>query len=135
MNPAPLAHKTLNGTFQFNSTPLTPLVTKHLVHVKPTQQASWGMNALEAFYVGLLMKHFHCYCKIIIATFAGQISDTADRIVDVIRNFHQAIKQQLEEHNDMVISIKTPKGVIGRTIASLKNEPAPYERYYATMIQ
>ena len=42
LNPKLLAHTFVYGKFNFNSTPLAPLGTKVVAHIKTSQKRSWG---------------------------------------------------------------------------------------------
>jgi hypothetical protein len=44
-NPLLLAHKALEGSFSFDATPMAPLGTEVLVHMKPNCQCTWGYHA------------------------------------------------------------------------------------------
>ena len=41
-NPLLSAHKALEGSFSFNATPMAPLGTELLVHMKPNRRSTWG---------------------------------------------------------------------------------------------
>ena len=106
--PSPIS-TALNGVFHFELTSTAASGTKCLVHVKPTRQTSWKMNALDTCYVWLVMNHYStahwCYHTIIFATRAEYIANNvkfnclcvtiptitpADRIVEATRNLQQS---------------------------------------------
>jgi hypothetical protein len=60
LNPLLSAHKAMEGLFLFNATPLAPLGTKVLVHLKPTQCKSWGYHATKAWYLSHAANHYQC---------------------------------------------------------------------------
>jgi hypothetical protein len=60
VNPRLSAHACLFGNFVFNKTPLAPLGTKVVVHLKPDQRASWAYHGEEGWYVGPSMEHHRC---------------------------------------------------------------------------
>jgi hypothetical protein len=47
VNPKLSAYAYLHGNFDFNKTPLAPLGTKVLVHLKPDQRPSWAYHGTE----------------------------------------------------------------------------------------
>jgi hypothetical protein len=52
------AYAYLHGHFDFNKTPLAPMGTKVLVHLKPDQRPSWAYHGTEGWYVGPSMEHY-----------------------------------------------------------------------------
>ena len=56
------------GNFYYNKTPLVPLGTKFLVHLKPEITKGW--------YLGPAMRHYRCYCVGIVKTQAERFADT-----------------------------------------------------------
>jgi hypothetical protein len=91
VNPKLLAYAYLNGNFDFNKTPLTPLGTKVVVHLKPDKQPSWSYHAEEGWYIGPSMEHYRCMKCYIPST-------CHERHVDTVKNFqrqsHFPISQQ-----------------------------------------
>jgi hypothetical protein len=60
VNPKLSAHAYLHCNFDFNKTPLAPLGTKVVVHLKPDQRPSWAYHGEEGWYVGPSMEHYRC---------------------------------------------------------------------------
>jgi hypothetical protein len=60
VNPKLSAYAYLHGNFDFNKTPLAPMGTKVLVHLKPDQRPSWAYHGIEGWYVGPSMEHYRC---------------------------------------------------------------------------
>ena len=60
VNPRLSAYAYLNGNFDFNKTPLAPLGTKVVVHLKPDQRASWAYHGQAGWYVGPSREHYRC---------------------------------------------------------------------------
>ena len=75
-NPKLSAQEALNGTFHFDVTPMVPPGTTCCVQIKHQSRTLWGLNILDAFYVGPAMNHYWYYQTIIPATGAEHISDT-----------------------------------------------------------
>ena len=61
INPHLSAEAQLNGTFNFNATPLAPSGTKVLIHETPDQQRSWAPYGVDGWYIGPACKHYWCY--------------------------------------------------------------------------
>ena len=49
------------GKFNFNATPLDPLGTKVLVHLKPEQRTSFVAHGIDAWYVRPSLNYYRCY--------------------------------------------------------------------------
>ena len=64
------------GNFDFNKTPITPLGTKLLVHIKPEIRESWTPRATNGWYIGPALRHYRCYRVWILETNAERISGT-----------------------------------------------------------
>ncbi|KAL7480573.1 hypothetical protein ACHAW6_006258 [Cyclotella cf. meneghiniana] len=47
------AHKALEGMFSFNVTPMTPIGTECMIHIKPSRHHTWGYHAIKAWYFSL----------------------------------------------------------------------------------
>jgi hypothetical protein len=59
-NPLLLAHEALEGLFSSDATPMAPLGTEVLVHMKPNHRHKCGYHASKACY--LLYAAYHHYC-------------------------------------------------------------------------
>jgi hypothetical protein len=68
----------LNGTFDYNRTPLAPPGTKILIHEKPNQRRSWDPHGVEGWYLGPATEHYRCYRVYVSKTRAEQITDTVE---------------------------------------------------------
>jgi hypothetical protein len=60
LNPHLSAHKAMEGLFLFDATPLAPLGTEVLVHLKPTRRKSWGYHAAKMWYLSHAANHYQC---------------------------------------------------------------------------
>ena len=60
-NPALSAHEGLDGAFHFDFTSMAPPGTQVFVHIKPNTRKSWGVHALDAWYIAPAMKHYRCF--------------------------------------------------------------------------
>ena len=59
-NPLLSAHKALEGSFSFDATPMAPLGTEVLVHMKPNRRSTWGYHASKAWYLSHSPNHYRC---------------------------------------------------------------------------
>lgn len=77
-NPKVSAHTMLEGSFDFNSTPLAPPGTKVLIHEKTDQRRTWDPHATEGWYIGPATEHYRCYRVFTNKTKGERISDTVE---------------------------------------------------------
>jgi hypothetical protein len=52
------AYNMLEGTFDYNKTPLAPPGTKVIIHEKPQQRKTWDPHGTEGWYLGPAMEHY-----------------------------------------------------------------------------
>jgi hypothetical protein len=78
MNPRLSANAFLNGPFDFNRRPLSPLGTKTIVHEKPNQRGTWDAHGVDGWYIRLVPDHYRCYEIHITASRASRIADTVE---------------------------------------------------------
>jgi hypothetical protein len=78
LNPRLSAHEQLNGTFDFNRTPLAPLGTRVVLHEKPAQRRSWDPHGQDGWYIGHAPEHYRCYQVYVTKTAGTRISDTVE---------------------------------------------------------
>ena len=76
LNPKLSAYAQLDGTFDFNRTPLAPPGTRAIVHEKPTQRCTWALHGIDGWYIGPALDHYQCYRVWIPSTHAERIADT-----------------------------------------------------------
>jgi hypothetical protein len=83
-NPLLSAHKALEWSFSFDATPMAPVGTEVLVHMKPNQQRMWSYHAYKAWYLQHATNYYLCI-RVIIA-------DTGDERITIMFHFkHHAI--------------------------------------------
>ena len=75
-NPRLSAHDVLNGTFDYNKTPLAPPGTKVLVYEPPSLRKTWGAHCVEGWYLGPAPNHYRCHRCFITKTRSERISNT-----------------------------------------------------------
>ena len=61
LNPKHSAYEHVYGRFDYTKTPIAPVGTRVMAHLKPEVRGSWDDNAEEGFYVGPAMKSYRCY--------------------------------------------------------------------------
>lgn len=96
------AYEQMDGTFNYNKTPLAPLGIKTLSYEMPDNRSSLAEHGKEGWYVGPTMEHHQCY-KIIIKETKGtrnppsvkfflkhsemSKNSSADRILEAAKQF------------------------------------------------
>ena len=78
VNPKLSSYAYLFGNFDFNKTPLAPLGTKVVVHLKANKRASWNYHGQEAWYIGPSMEHYRCVKCYFPDTKATRDADTVE---------------------------------------------------------
>jgi hypothetical protein len=86
-NPKISAYNMLEGTFDYNKTPLAPPGTKVIIHEKPQQRKTWDPHGTEGWYLGPAMEHYRCHW-----VFTNKTK--AERITDTVKNFHNTPRYQ-----------------------------------------
>jgi hypothetical protein len=76
-NPRVSAYTMLEGTFNFNKTPMAPPGTKVVIHKKSPQRASYDPHGIDGWYLGPTMEHYRCYS---VFTNKTQSERTSDRV-------------------------------------------------------
>ena len=92
-NPKVSAYEQLEGTFDFNKTPLVPPGTKVIAHEKPSQRGTWAPHGIDAWYLGPALEHYRCY-QIYAAKSGGErVSDTVEFFPHDIPMLHKLIAE------------------------------------------
>jgi hypothetical protein len=79
-----LAHEALKGSFSFDATPMAPLDTEVLVHMKPNRRSTWGYHASKAWYLSHSTNQYRCI-RVLMANTGGE------HITNTFRFCHHAI--------------------------------------------
>jgi hypothetical protein len=66
----------LDGTFDYNRTPLAPPGTKIVIHEKPNQRRTWDPHGIDGWYLGPATDHYQCYRVFVNKTRGERITDT-----------------------------------------------------------
>jgi hypothetical protein len=99
-NPLLLAYEALEGSFSFNATPMAPLGTEVLVHMKPNRRSTWGYHASKPWYLSLLPNHYRCI-QVLMADTGGE------HITDTFRFCHHAISVPSITATDRILDATT----------------------------
>ena len=104
-NPNLSAHEALEGMFSFDATPMAPIGTECMIHIKPTSRHTWGYHAIKAWYFAPALNHYRCI-RAVTDTGTVRLTDTftflhhtlptptistADRITKAIKNLEHTI--------------------------------------------
>ena len=76
INPKLSAHDQLFGTFNYNRTPMAPLVTKVTIHKKTKQRASWDPHEKEGWLTGPALNRYRHFEVAVNDTGSEQVPDT-----------------------------------------------------------
>eukprot|EP00804_Cyclotella_cryptica_P022388 CCRYP_021035-RA/>CCRYP_021035-RA protein AED:0.38 eAED:0.38 QI:0/0/0/1/0/0.25/4/0/584 len=125
-NPKLSAHKAMEGMFSFDATPMAPISTECMVHVKPSCQQTWGYHAFKAWYFAPALNHY-CCIRVVTNTGAMQTTDTftflhhpipvptitaADCIIRATKRLKQAIDGHTTPAPDELEAIAALKALI-----------------------
>ena len=72
------AYAQINGSFDFNTTPLSPPGCRAVVYEAPEHRASWNTKGVDAWYIGPTMNHYRCHQVYVPATRAERIARTVE---------------------------------------------------------
>jgi hypothetical protein len=76
INPNLSAYAQIHGALDFTVTPMAPPGIRVLIHKKPHQRKTWMPHAVDGWYLGPAMEHYHCHRLWCWATKADRICDT-----------------------------------------------------------
>ena len=119
----------MEGMFSFDATPMAPIGTEYMVHVKPSQRLTWGYHAIKAWYFCPALNHYRCI-KVVTDTRAVRTTDTfkflhdtlpvpeitpTDRVIKATNHLKQAIDNHTTPFPDELEAIATLKALITST--------------------
>ena len=96
LNPKLSAYTQLEGTINFNKTPLAPPGTCIIVHEKPSQCQTWAPHGIDGWYVGAALDHNQCHCIWITST-------QSECIADKLQFFSTILRSPTLSHQDAII--------------------------------
>jgi hypothetical protein len=99
----------LEGSFDFNKTPLAPPGTKIIIHEKPQQRKSWDPHGVVGWYLGPAMDHYRCYQVFTTPTKVEHIGDT-EEFIPQNTQVHTMTSTDLaiQAANDLVEALQQP---------------------------
>jgi hypothetical protein len=78
LNPRLSAHAQLNGTFDYNRTPMAPPGTRVILHKTPAQRGTWATHGERGWYIGPAPEHYRNYRLYVTKTAAERICGTVE---------------------------------------------------------
>jgi hypothetical protein len=111
INPKLSAWAQVNGSFDFNRTPIGPPGTCVLAHKKPSNGETWLPHALDGWYVGPALDSYRCYNVWLCDTYAVRICDT-------LTWYPTKVRMPASSSNDIIIACL-------KDIAQALQHPAP----------
>ena len=85
INPKLSAHEQLEGSFDFNATPLVPPGTMVIMHEKPGQRKTFGKHGVKGWNIDRAKDHYRCHKAYIPATRGERIGDTVEFFPKAVR--------------------------------------------------
>ncbi len=114
INPAISAYEALNGPYNWNRYPLTPLGCKAVIYEDGDTRGSWASRGVGAWYLGPSQDHYRCDLYYVPETRDYQISGSAElfpqhcQLPDMMPNQH--LQELTNELNKTAIGVLvTPK--------------------------
>jgi hypothetical protein len=132
-------------SFSCDRTPLAPIGTEVMIHIKPTRRHTWGYPAICSWYSAPAMSHHYCI-KVVTKASAIRITDTfrflrhslpeptipnTDRIVKATRHLIRTIEGQPDATPDELQAIQHLKDLI-TWAANSNHDSTTSEKIYAT---
>jgi hypothetical protein len=78
LNPCLSAHAQLNGTFNYNCTPVAPPGTRVILEETPAQRSTWATHGERGWYIGPAPEHYRNYRLFVTKTAAERICGTVE---------------------------------------------------------
>jgi hypothetical protein len=129
----------MEGMYSFDATPMTPIGTECMIHVKPTRCQTWGYHALKTWYCAPALNHYQCI-KAVTDTGVVRLTDTfkflhhtlptpvisdTNRIIKAMQQLKLAIEGKRNTNKDKLEAIQHLQGLItGAANTSTIEEPA-----------
>ena len=125
-NPLLSAFEAMEGTYSFDATPMAPVGTEMLMHLKPIRRGTWDYHAVKAWYFAPALQHYRVI-KGVLESGAVRITDTwkfkhhtlrvphvsaTDRIVKATKHLATAIAGEQPEAPDELAAIEDLRALI-----------------------
>eukprot|EP00804_Cyclotella_cryptica_P013776 CCRYP_016888-RA/>CCRYP_016888-RA protein AED:0.40 eAED:0.36 QI:0/-1/0/1/-1/1/1/0/413 len=131
-NPKLSTHEAMEGMFSFDSTPMAPIGTECMVHVKPSQRQTWELPSIKAWYVAPALSAITTGSKSLLITETGAVRTTdtfkflhhtlpvpaitpTDRILQATKHLKKAIKNHTTPAPDKLEAIAALNALITGT--------------------
>jgi hypothetical protein len=140
-NPLLSAYESMEGMFSFDRTPMAPVGTEVMIHVKPSKRQTWGYHAIRAWYFAPALKHYRCI-KAVTEAGAVRVSDTfkllhhnlpvptisnTDRIIRATQQLIRTIDGHPDAPPDELQAIQQLKELITGAVKEQANHKPPME--------
>jgi len=94
-NPKLSTYEAMEGMYSFGATPMAPIGTECMMHIKPTRRQTWGYHALKAWYFAPALNHYRCI---------KAVTDTgAVRLTDTFKFLHHTLPTPTVSNTDRII--------------------------------
>eukprot|EP00804_Cyclotella_cryptica_P014354 CCRYP_015562-RA/>CCRYP_015562-RA protein AED:0.34 eAED:0.35 QI:0/0/0/1/1/1/3/0/445 len=103
-NPLLSAYEAIEGMFSFDRTPMAPIGTEVMIHIKPNRHQTWGYLAIRACLLDPAITHTDRITKAtqhLIRTIDGQSDAPADEL-RAIQNLRDLITRATQNQSDTV---------------------------------
>ena len=95
LNPNLSAFEAMEGMYSFNATPMAPIGTEMLMHLKPIRRNTWAYHALKSWYFAPALKHYRVV--------KGVTESGAVRLTDTWKFTHHNITTPAVSQIDRII--------------------------------
>ncbi|KAL7524050.1 hypothetical protein ACHAXR_001126, partial [Thalassiosira sp. AJA248-18] len=128
-NPLLSAFEAMEGMYSFDATPMAPVGTEMLMHLKPIRRGTWDYHAIKAWYFAPALKHYRVV-KGVLESGATRLTDTwkfkhhalpiptispTDRIVQATQNLAATIQGANPAQPDELAAIEHLRALISNS--------------------
>ena len=106
LNPLLSAFEAMEGMYSFDATPMAPMGTEMLLHLKPIRRNTWDHHAMKAWYFALALKHY----RVVRAT----LPSGAVRLTDTWKFQHHSLPIPTVTTTDRIIKATQNDLLAGR---------------------
>jgi hypothetical protein len=85
----------MEGMFSFDRTPMAPIGTEVMIHIKPSRRQTWGYHAIRAWYFAPALNHYRCIKAV---TEAGAV-----RVSDTFKFLHHSLPSLTISNTDRIV--------------------------------
>ena len=125
-NPLLSAFEAMEGMYSFDATPMAPVGTEMLMHLKPIRRGTWDYHAIKAWYFAPALNHYRVV-KGVLESGATRLTDTwkfshhalpipsissTDRIVKATQNLTSVIQGANPSQPDELAAIEQLRAIL-----------------------